>query len=128
MMITPTATRPTIAMIVNGSRASARAGAARVRARTTTRVNARSRKLGWPTLTALGYRTSARSVHLPDQYRSVQIQQRDRAIVVLDDPLMRERDPSAIRRSYPPLLDSVGVDHPAVVARAERRAIDSRRG
>src|SRR6266542_971915 len=56
MMITPTATRPTIAMIVNGSRASARAGAARVRARTMTRVNARSRKLGWPTRTALGYR------------------------------------------------------------------------
>ena len=71
MMITPTATRPTIAMIVNGSRASARAGAARVRARTMTRVNARSRKLGWPTRTALGYR---RRNALARAMRRVQLQ------------------------------------------------------
>src|ERR1700675_3037621 len=58
---------------------------------------------------------------------SVQIQEGDRAVVVLGHPLMRQGHPPSVRGSHPPAVGPVGLDHPAVVARAERRAINALR-
>jgi hypothetical protein len=66
-----------------------------------------------------------RGLHVdPRLERSLQVQQRDRAVVVLLHPLMRQRHPRPIRRSYPPLVGSVRLDPPAVVAGVEGHAID----
>src|SRR5215831_10339883 len=53
---------------------------------------------------------------------SVQVEKRDRSVVVLGDALVGQRHPGSRGRSHPPLLGPVGADHPSVYARTEGRA------
>src|SRR5262249_27501279 len=54
-----------------------------------------------------------------------QQQQRDRAVVILHHPLMRQSEPGPARGSYPPLFVPVGADDAAVLASAERRPVNA---
>ena len=52
-----------------------------------------------------------------------QVQKRDRAVAVVHDPLMRQRDPEAPGRSHPPLLRPIRPDDATVLPRLERRTV-----
>ena len=54
-----------------------------------------------------------------------QRQQRDRAVIILHHPLMRQSDPGPARGSYPPLFTPVWADDAAVLAPAERRPVNA---
>src|SRR5262249_39845168 len=56
-----------------------------------------------------------------------QQQQRDRAVIILHHPLMRQREPGPPRGPHPPLFAPVGADDAAVLAPAERRPVKARR-
>src|SRR5215467_2419637 len=54
-----------------------------------------------------------------------QQQQRDRAVIILHHPLMRQRDPGPSRGPHPPLFAPVRADDAAVLAPAERRPVNA---
>jgi len=54
-----------------------------------------------------------------------QQQQRDRAVIILHHPLMRQSEPGRPRGAHPPLFAPVWADDAAVLAPAERRPVNA---
>src|SRR5262245_13808308 len=68
----------------------------------------------------------SREGHTVETHLSLrQQQQRDRAVIILHHPLMRQSDPGPARGSYPPLFTPVWADDAAVLAPAERRPVNA---